>query len=197
MLTKVIVLSLFLLSIVIATECSPPEDWDPNSPLDILCCQLPEHFYHCILEEDQCDDWMNSYTEKPIQGVATCYLSSDVPCSGPRTWTRKAPCIRTNGKRYPSLLFLSALGGIFGADRFYLNQYGIAVLKLLSVGGLGFWWLVDIIIVINGQMCPNANCVWESVFDCSGSLLCFTSLFDFGKLVHGFVCVTWLVWSRL
>jgi hypothetical protein len=44
-------------------------------------------------------------------------------------------------------LCLSVLCGFLGADRFYLNHYKIGLGKLLSLGGLGVWWFIDVILL--------------------------------------------------
>jgi len=33
--------------------------------------------------------------------------------------------------------------GFLGADRFYKDETGLGVFKLLTIGGLGIWWLID------------------------------------------------------
>lgn len=43
-------------------------------------------------------------------------------------------------------MILSWIGGELGVDRFYRGQIGLGVLKLITVGGVGIWWLVDAII---------------------------------------------------
>jgi TM2 domain-containing membrane protein YozV len=48
--------------------------------------------------------------------------------------------------------FLSFLFGYFGLDRFYLNSPALGLLKLCSGGGLGLWWLADVILLLANRM---------------------------------------------
>lgn len=41
-------------------------------------------------------------------------------------------------------LILSIFVGTLGVDRFYIGKIGAGVGKLLTFGGLGVWWLIDI-----------------------------------------------------
>lgn len=47
-------------------------------------------------------------------------------------------------------LVLAAVLGMFGAHRFYAGKTGTALLMIITMGGLGIWWLVDLILVAAG-----------------------------------------------
>ncbi len=58
----------------------------------------------------------------------------------------------TSDKNFIILLLLSIFIGGLGIDRFYLGKIGTGVLKLITLGGFGVWWLVDLIIIVSGNM---------------------------------------------
>lgn len=48
-------------------------------------------------------------------------------------------------------LILSILVGGLGIDRFYTGSILLGVLKLVTLGGLGLWWLIDLIMLVTGN----------------------------------------------
>ena len=59
-------------------------------------------------------------------------------------------------KDWLTALLLSILLGSLGVDRFYLGYIGLGVLKLITGGGCGVWWLIDWIMILQNKM-PDAN----------------------------------------
>lgn len=47
---------------------------------------------------------------------------------------------------------LSLLAGFLGADRFFTGRWVTGVLKLISLGGFGIWWIADLVIVMAGGL---------------------------------------------
>lgn len=48
-------------------------------------------------------------------------------------------------------LLLGGLLGIFGAHRFYAGRVQSGICQLLTLGGLGIWWLYDLILLAAGE----------------------------------------------
>lgn len=60
-------------------------------------------------------------------------------------------------KDFMTTVLLSLLLGGFGADRFYLGKIGTGLLKLISFGGFGIWYFIDIILILSGSTKDKAG----------------------------------------
>ncbi len=56
-------------------------------------------------------------------------------------------------------LLLSIFLGNLGIDRFIMGHVGLGILKLITVGGFGIWWLVDIILIATKYQFKNIEWV--------------------------------------
>lgn len=54
-------------------------------------------------------------------------------------------------KSWTTLIYLSVIFGYLGVDRFYTGKIVTGILKLLTLGGYGIWWIIDIIVVASGK----------------------------------------------
>ena len=48
-------------------------------------------------------------------------------------------------------LLLCLFLGLLGVHRFYAGKIGTAVLMIVTAGGLGVWWLIDLIFIACGS----------------------------------------------
>ncbi len=56
-----------------------------------------------------------------------------------------------------ALLVISIFLGELGVDRFCVGKVGTGILKLITVGGCGIWWLIDIIMIACGSFTDKAG----------------------------------------
>ena len=53
--------------------------------------------------------------------------------------------------RWLVTLLLCIFFGYLGVHRFYTGHIASGILQLITGGGLGIWWLIDLILIIVGQ----------------------------------------------
>src|SRR5690606_564180 len=61
----------------------------------------------------------------------------------------------SGGKDQLVALLLVIFLGYLGIHRFYLGYTWQGIVQLLTVGGLGIWWLIDLIRIVTGDLGPK------------------------------------------
>ena len=62
-------------------------------------------------------------------------------------------------------LLLCIFLGCLGIHRFYLGKVGTGVLMLCTAGGLGVWWIIDVIFISCGSFRDKEDKRVESWFE--------------------------------
>ncbi|KAJ3432540.1 tm2 domain-containing protein [Anaeramoeba flamelloides] len=161
---------------IIAQSNTNYSSYDPNTAL-IKCENVPPEFYKCYLEGgkvskslfeveyESCDEYGSKWDEEPSTITALCEVVDDIECYGERNFLLKnVKCERYNGKEFSTSFLLSSFLGIFGADRFYLGHTGLGCGKFFTIGGIGIWWLVDLILLATGRTKINDDYTYEPIY---------------------------------
>ncbi|EZA62414.1 TM2 domain-containing protein [Ooceraea biroi] len=149
-------------------------EYKPEGPL-VLCKFLPKEFIECEEPIDHkgnktakeetgfgCVKFGGSRYEDVEKTKVSCTVLPDIECFGPRSFFREGvPCIKYSDHYFATTLLYSILLGFLGMDRFCLGQTGTAVGKLLTLGGMGVWWIVDVILLVTNSLQPEDGSNWN------------------------------------
>jgi len=56
-------------------------------------------------------------------------------------------------------LIMSIVFGQLGVDRFIMGHVGLGILKLITFGGFGIWWIIDVILIATKYNFSNVKWV--------------------------------------
>lgn len=88
-------------------------------------------------------------------------IARECPYCGAEQFDTRSSALAMRGmpseKRALTTGLLCLLLGVFGAHRFYVGKYATGFLQLITLGGMGIWMLVDLIMLITGQFKDKAG----------------------------------------
>ena len=102
------------------------------------------------MEQQQVEQLIVIYGNKlPIESIITVrekLLSMDY---------NTASIILAQAKDPTISIILSIIVGSWGIDRIYIGDVGLGIIKLLTCGGCGIWWLIDLFLIMDATKRKN------------------------------------------
>jgi hypothetical protein len=95
--------------------------------------------------------------QRPLRGSRFCQACGAEPMPAAEICVKCGVRLRRGEeKEWIVALLLSFFVGGLGMDRFYLGYVGLGILKLVTLGGCGIWWLIDLILIAMNKL-PDAQ----------------------------------------
>lgn len=123
---------------------------------------------------------------KDVKFINASYLVLTEDCCGPKIVKKKIPCtldeynhlnrmVKSNthqsyadnyfnkrkGNHFGMVFMSSLFLGAIGVDRFMMNHRWLGLLKMATLGCVGLWWILDLILLICGVFVPADHSNWN------------------------------------
>ena len=92
-------------------------------------------------------DWKGSV--EPKEGLEVDFEIVDGKAKD--VFVIKNTAANQGNKSFVTTLILAIFFGYFGVHRFYTGHTGIGIIQLLTAGGCGVWYIIDIIMIVAGS----------------------------------------------
>ena len=60
-------------------------------------------------------------------------------------------------KNFVTTLLLCFFGGVLGVHRFYVGKIGTGILQFVTIGGFGFWAMIDFVLIAVGRFTDKSG----------------------------------------
>lgn len=70
--------------------------------------------------------------------------------------------VKHTDDRWLITLLLCVFLGELGVHRFYVGKIGTGILMLITLGGCGIWWLIDLIFIVTNQFTDDEGRILHS-----------------------------------
>lgn len=109
------------------------------------------------MEADKVDKFLLAHESKFPDYEIPIHRLLDLPPE------KEAVLAKTRFRSPGNMLLVSFFFGYFGLDRFMIGDKGKGILKLLTIGGLGLWYIIDLFLIMGTTRRKNMEKLEEIV----------------------------------
>ena len=105
-----------------------------------------------------CNKVLSLLVGEPQPGIYTHPSCEATFLQNPEKYIRKAEVpsnSEPSDKDFITTLLICVFLGGLGAHRFFVDKSDTGILMLVTLGGLGIWWIIDILLIVTGSFEDN------------------------------------------